>query len=392
MMPFGCSEVSSGARVVTAAGVAVVVALVLFLSRTSEDQIIAFDGESEPPEFPVQAMGTQLDSEQPGDSELKVIELLIRGLPIEGCEPRSPWEREPSNDEEWRTLLDSAGEKLALTGDPDLLLGAALLDADEASRWELVSRALKALPGNQVALWHQLHHCYQVGCDRDAIETAAIAADESNGMVWLEIASDRIRRGAWPEAESALRRAISSTGFDAYFIEHAMIVERGLAATTDLDYTNRIMAGIGVSAALAIPAFGDVSLACRSGENDGLIWIDLCEELGVKMAGDSRELISVLVGYGYRRAAALRAGDPVKADQLEQESSRIQSDLLKAQARSGAQALLENDPAVMQRYVEYFRAHGELQAVDLLIEDARRLRADPTYDQCNFVGNPDYGL
>ena len=377
---------------VTAAGVAVVIALVLFLSKTGEEHIIAFDGESEPPEFPVQTMGTQLDSEQPGYSELKVIELLIRGLPVEGCEPRSAGKREPPTDEEWRTLMDSAGEELALTGDPDLLLGAALLNADEASRWELVSRALQVSPGNQIALWHQLHHCDQVDCDRDAIETAAIAADESNGMVWLEVASDRIRRGAWSEAESALRRAVSSTGFDAYFIEHAMIVERGLAATTDLDYMNRIVAGIGVSAALALPAFGDVSLACRSGENDGLIWIDLCEELGVKMAGDSRELISVLVGYGYRRAAAQRAGDPVKADQLEQESTRIHADLLEAQARSGAQALLENDPAVMQRYVEYFRTHGELQAVDLLIEDARRLRADPTYDQCNFVGNPDYGL
>ena len=337
-------------------------------------------------------MGARFDSEQPDDSELEILELLLGGLPTEGCEPPSPGDREQPSDEVWRALLDSAGEQLALTGDPDLLLAAALLNDDEKERWALVDRSLAIAAGNPVALWHQLHHCYQVGCDVETIERAMITVDESNGMVWLEIASDRIRKGAWDEAESALRRAVDAPRFDTYFMDHAMAVERGLAATTDLDYTERVVMGIGISAALAIPAFGDALQACKSGGNDELIWIDLCDELGAKMFSDSRELISTVIGQSYREVAALRAGDRAKADQLKQEARQVFNDVLRAQADSGAQALMANDPAVLQSYVEYFRAHGELKAVNLLVEDALRLRADPTYDQCNFVGNPDLGL
>lgn len=329
------------------------------------------------------------------DGVLGYVELMVRGLPTEGCEHRASISREEASPEEKEEMLNSlavSSASLSATDDPGFLLAAALLNWDAEDRRQIFERALAANTQDPVALWYQLQNCDEFGCDRSAVEEAVTTIDESNGMAWLEIGSARIREGKWDEAEAALRRAAMSPRFDTYFIDTAMVVERGLAATTDLDYSDRIVWGIGIAAAVAIPAFGDVSSACQSDENDPLNWVDLCDDLGEQMSDVSRELITSMIGYGYRKAAASRSGDKAAFELLDNQRRRIYHGMMSDQAASGAQVLLQNDPSVMQDYVENFLAHGELTAMEMLIKDARRLRSDPDYDQCNFVGNPDYSL
>jgi hypothetical protein len=374
--------------------VVLLLALIVWIARPGQEPAaipIDAGGASARIALPLTHAAAQADPEA---GDYSYIELSVRGLPTEGCEHR-PRPYEELSPEEQKAIEDSlvaASETLSRTDAPDLLLASALLSPDPESRWRRVSRALALSPQDPVALWHQLQYCDEVGCDRQAIELAATTIDQSNGMVWLEIAGDRIRAGKWSEAEAALRSAVSSPRFDTYFIDYALVVERGLAAVTDRPYSDRVMHGTGIAAAFAIPGFGDVSSACRSDDNDPLVWVDLCNDLGEQMSDVSQELITTMIGYGYRRAAAMRAGDEAASERIEQQSRRFSDDIIRQQALAGAQVLMQNDPAVLQDYIENFLSHGEIAAMDLLVKDARRLRDDPDYDQCNFVGDPDYNL
>ena len=315
---------------------------------------------------------------------------LFRGLPIDGCEP--PARTEPYSNEQLEALLEESGVTLSRSSEPDFLVAAALLTGGADERQILLQRALDERPGHPVALWHRLLDCQTRDCDRQAVESAALAGDPANGMVWFLIASDRIKNGQWDAAEQAMRQVAAAPRYSFHFMEYTMLLERGLAATTDLGYAERVVGGVGIAAAIAIPALGDVSRACRSGNNDAMIWVDLCEEVGHRMSASGEELMTIMFGYGLRSSAAKRAGDETRAAMIKREGNDRVNGLLREQAQSGAQALMMNDPQVLQSYVENFLAHGELEAMNRLIADARRLRADPTYDQCNFVGDADFAL
>jgi len=326
--------------------------------------------------------------EQDKNSTLLVSE-LARGLPTEGCESRIPPEAERRTEDEYMAMMDQAGVTLSKTSEPDSLVAAALLTRDATQRQRLLERALGFSPGHRVAAWDQILNCQTTDCDRDTIEATALAADGTNGMVWFVIASDRIKSGRWADAEMAMRQLAAATRYSLYFMEYATLIERGLAATTDLGYSERIMAGIGIAAAIGIPALGDVSRACQSGENDAVVWIELCREVGKRMSAEGEDLIVAMFGYGLRSTAVERAGDAIEAKRIKKEGNDRFNSLINDQARAGAQVLLMNDPQVLQAYVENYLAHGEHKAAEELLADARRLRADPTYDQCNFVGNTD---
>jgi len=389
----GRSRLGRLRNVLLAAGVAVLITLVLVLVWSDEepqpDLVPGRVVETTGVLFQQQESGdgTQ-DSEESGAAAL-LAEELFRGLPTEGCEPRGPAEEERRSREEFDTLLEQSGVALSKSLEPDFLAAAALLTRDTQERQHLLKRALDMNPGHRVAAWDQLLNCQTNDCDRLSVEAAALAADGANGMIWFLIASDRIKNGQWADADLAMRQMAAAPRISLYFIEYATLVERGLAATTDLDYTERLFAGAGMAAAIAIPGLGDVSGACQSGQNDALVWIDLCREVGQRMSADGEDLLIASFGYGLRAAAAKRAGDVIEAEKIKREGNDRINGLMRDQAETGAQALFSNDPKVLQSYVENYLAHGEIKAMENLVADARRLRADPLYDQCNFVGNAD---
>jgi len=317
----------------------------------------------------------------------ELLELMRHGLPTEGCDDRTSESDAGFAEKDLKEIAREAVEVLSASNDPEYLLAAALLDfdRDDKEESELLARALEQLPDHPVALWHRLQHCEAQSCDQDRIARTAVAADPTNGMLWLEIASGHLEAGDWPEAERAMRRAIASPRFDTYFNDYATLIERGLAASTDFDYPERVVFGIGVAAAVAIPSYGEVSRACQSDENDAVVWVPLCDELGKSMHNRSRELISTMIGWGYRGTAAKRAGDSALVASLDSQSDALVERYVYRQVRVGATALLENDATVLRNYLDDFRAHGELGAIDRLVDVAVRLRADETYDQCNFV-------
>lgn len=327
-------------------------------------------------------------------TELEITTLTVRGLPTPGCEQRI---REREARAAALNIGDAGQEAVAIlqhSGDTEHALAAALMSPDRKQLQQLLDRVLLDDPGNRVAHWKNLENCHALGseCDRTAVEAALLAVDSANGLAWIDVASARIREERWEEAEQALRRAAVAPRFDSYFIEYALLIERGLAATSEMDYAERMVAGMGYAAATWIPGYGEITRRC-SDEADGYrIPADLCFEAGEQMAGNSRELLATLIGKSVQQHAAARLGDEQLARELEREKQEIRDAVLRDGAFSGAHVLMQNDSAVLQRYVDTFLAHGEIRAIEVAVAEARRLREDPDYDQCNFVGDPDFEL
>ena len=327
-------------------------------------------------------------------TDLEVTKLTIRGLPTPGCEQRVR-EREAR-----AAALDIGGAgqaavaELQHSGDTEYLLAAALMSPDRKQLQQLLDRVLREDPGNRVAHWKNLENCHALGaeCDRNAVEAALLASDGANGLAWIDVAAARIREERWAEAEAALRRAATAPRFDSYFMEYALLVERGLAATAEMNYRERMVAGMGYAAATWIPAYGELTRHCSAEAEGHRFPPDLCFEVGEQMAGNSSELLATLIGKSVQQHAAERLGDEQLAAELEREKQGIRDAVLRDGALSGAHVLMQNDTAVMQRYVDAFRAHGEIRAIEAAVAEARRLRDDPDYDQCNFVGDPNFEL
>ncbi|MDJ0710016.1 MAG: hypothetical protein QNJ14_06490 [Woeseiaceae bacterium] len=384
-MPIHRQSLSRYLAAIVALALAVVAGYELFERAVETPEPPTASTADAPADVPVRSIQVVSSPDEGMTPEL--MEVLKHGLPIEGCDRKSRSSDTVESQDKFEQVTSEAVETLSQSGDPEYLLAAALIDFDRQDKTSspLLERALELMPNHPVAHWHRLQHCRDESCDRNALADAAVAADPTNGMLWLEIASRHIQSGDWEQAEQALRRAIASPRFDTYFIEYSLLVERALTATTELDYSERLLFGHGVAAAVAIPRFGDISRACRSDENDTATWVSLCDELGRSMHEQSRELISTMIGWGYRKVAAERVGDDARVAFIEAQSDRTRERYSYRGIRAGTNALLENDPAILRSYVDEFVAHGELQAVDSLVEDAIRLRNDPTYDQCNFV-------
>ena len=308
------------------------------------------------------------------------------------CKERARERLKRSRELDIPNIVLDAVASLQQSGDSEHVLAAALMSSDRKELQAILDRVLSEDPANRVAHGKNLENCRAVGseCDRRAVEAAVIAVDSANGLVWMDIASAHMLEDRWDHAEDALRRAAVAPRFDTYFMEYALLIERGLAATSDLSYTDRMIAGIGYAAAAATPAYGEVTRGC-GGEVVGFsLPADVCFELGEQMARNSRELLAMHIGKHIQQDAARRLGDEGLARQLGREKQALQDAALHASADSGAQVLLQNDATVLQRYIDTFLAHGEIRATEALVAEARRLREDPDYDQCNFVGNPDF--
>lgn len=305
------------------------------------------------------------------------------------CPKKSPPVIAEESEKDHKARAIALAELLAQTSDADYLLAAALLSqSSEANApLELLAKANGIEPGNPLVAWNQLAMCrYRKGatCDINVIEANAIAVDGSNGALWTEIAMLRLAEDKPDAAIAAVRRAIAAPRMDSYFIDHATVLERALAGRSDMSYRERVFQAIGYSAALVV-SYYEITKHCRTVDESVGVWIELCNQLGAKMFADGRVILDQAIGRALQKIAAERSGDEGWIRSATAEYERFRTYYRSLMADRSTQALLENDEVVLRQYFENFSTFGELEAQVRLKADAKRLRNDPDYDQCNFI-------
>ena len=157
---------------------------------------------------------------------------------------------------------------LIAAGDADSLAAAGLLedklDTGAASRLALIARAADAVPDRPDLTWLQLQSCTQVkSCDPDPIAKHLQALDPTNGAVWIgSIAHSSEFKD--PEQMRLTLLAIANTErFDVYWIPLIVNTANAIIKTKTMDSATAVVAVLGMAAAQAIPAYGQLSSACK---------------------------------------------------------------------------------------------------------------------------------
>lgn len=270
------------------------------------------------------------------------------------------------------------------------LLSVALLSQMESENVDraLLDKATAVDPDNPLIAWNQLLLCMEAGgvnCDLQGVSANAISADGDNGMVWLQIAALRLRQDNQVAAIRAARRAVASPGFDDYFIDTVLLIERALASVGDSSFQDRIIVGMGLAAATSASYDGILEHCGEIVASDG-VWVELCDQVGARMFSEGSSLAVNALGASLQKTAAAHTGDERLIAEAAARYASFQQHYRQFTMSVGKNnALLENDERVLRRYVEDFAIFGELEALIRLDAEAKRLRNSPDYDQCNFV-------
>lgn len=295
----------------------------------------------------------------------------------------------PLNEVEVMAQIRATAARLSTSRDAETLLAAALMSGFESSERQLalLEQAAGSSPTHPLIAWNRLRICREgkdVTCDFPAVEASAIRVDGDNGAVWMQIAMLRLDKGDQDAAAEAVRHAITAPRFDHYFIDHALLFERALSTLGGSSYTERVISGIGYSAAMLVGYYG-ITEHCGGASQSDSVWIELCDQLGAKMLADSKDLLDQSLGTSLRKIAARQSGNDEQYAKALAREAEFKRRYLSFTASRDAHVLLENDEAALRRYIENFSIYGERVALTRLRTEAERLKNSPDYDQCNFV-------
>lgn len=292
--------------------------------------------------------------------------------------------------QEQKVHIESAAISLLASGDPEHHLAAALLN-----RWSDPQAALAqlekstALESNSpLSAWTALIICgqrSQLACDFEALERAAIRVDSENGAMWMQLVGRRLEYNNDEQAIEAMRQAISAPEFDSYYFEQIMLIERALAATSELSLAERVFSGIGFAAATPM-AMNTLIKKCDD-EKTG-VWLELCAQLGERMFVDGPDMMTQALGTDLQGLALANRGDLQGLQELELKKAEMHGIMGSAESNAEWFNLATNDETVLHEYLQNMDVFGEAPAMKWLSSEAERLRALPGYDQCNFEGDP----
>jgi hypothetical protein len=276
-------------------------------------------------------------------------------------------------------------ELLLPTEDPDLRFAAALLlDEEDPERLEVLWSAVEAGDERPLTLHRLLTTCLAQPaaprCTDEKLVARAIAADPHNGAMWLAAAALRLSRNDPQAAREAMERAAAASTHREYFVDAVLAREQGLAATSELDYSERVVFAIALEATTPIP-FTRLSRACDERAETNPLWRGTCAELGRSAARRAHTLLGRLLGLGLQWTAAKADGDAAESAAISEKLSALRA-LTRDDRRTEAETVLRYDDGVARAYVAEWRTRGEAAALSYIIREVERLKRIPGYDPC----------
>ena len=241
-----------------------------------------------------------------------LVALLGAGCAAHGTRQEAAFERN----------IQRTKRALITAGDADSLAAAALLverPKDEPlERLALISRAVTAAPDRADLVWLNLQFCSQVeSCDPTPIEAHLRAVDPANGAAW----SLSIGRSAKVNDTASVRKIMvaiaSAERFDIYrntMIAHAT---NAVLKVRTLDSRTALLTTMGSAAAMPIPAYLQISNACKGDNLKDPEVVQTCQRVSAVMRqGDT--YITEMIGV----AIAKRAWSDGSAQYLDAVSAR----------------------------------------------------------------------
>lgn len=269
---------------------------------------------------------------------------------------------------EFEAQKDELLRVLSASTDPEHLLVAALSgwSNDEDRALSLLGEAAARDPRHPLIAAQILTLCTDVdSCihARPELERNLIAADKGNVVAWAQVTLSRLQRNDERGALAALREAAAAAGLEDYFPDYIMLFDRGLAAASDLEPFDRMVAAVGHAAANATTAY----LITRDCERRAPLpeWRDACLRLGERFEHDSRTIVAQAIGIRLQAYMYEVEGDTRAAESTQRRQEEF-ADRWTQLGRRTRRAEELRDATVFRQYLETFASAGEWQAMEYL--------------------------
>ena len=291
------------------------------------------------------------------------------GAIFDNCDSKAGEKLEAERLAAFAALQDELLRVLSASTDAEHLLVAALssLQSDQERAMALLSEAAARDPWHPLIAAQILTLCTEIdACSRarPEMERNLIAADKGNAIAWVEVARSRLQRNEERGALAALREAAAAAAVEDYFTDYIYLFDRGLAAASDLEPFDRMVAAIGYAAANITTA----SLVYRDCEQRAANlpeWRDACLRLGERFENDSFTILTQTIGIGLQIAMYELEGDGRAAERAAQRREEFAGQWKPLASRT-VRAEELRDTTVMRQYLETFASAGELQAMEYL--------------------------
>jgi hypothetical protein len=267
-------------------------------------------------------------------------------------------------------------EALNAQGGADSLAAAAeFTSKSDAQRLTLFARAAALAPDRADLVWLQLEECGRVeACDPAALAATLHELDPDNGAAWAPSLDRAIRDGDADATNKSLSAIASSKRLDIYWNPSIARLSRAVANVHTMDLSTALTAVIGSEAALAIPAYQNLSKSCKAPVLEQPGRIDICRKIADVMRGGDTyitEMIGVAIAKRVWPEDSPEYADAVAARRIGQYRMRTEGEILPASFRTDAEA---------QKYVTLLATHRAEQEVALAVITAAGKSPEPPAD------------
>jgi hypothetical protein len=266
--------------------------------------------------------------------------------------------------------------RLALSRDAEHIYSAVLLELDRARQPERMSEALIPDTGNVLLAWHGLNICSRDeaadACPLLQLENRLLELDSQNGEAWARVAANRLRRGELDGALDAMRHAASAAEANVYWTETVEMLERAIAATSDLPFQTRAIWAVSVTASHSID-YARIITMCKEQASGSQAWAQACLDYGSLLERRQRTEIGKSIGLSLQQSVLETLGADEQRDKVAArlEAARRDRDALwSGPGHRAAEALTLTDPRYFSAYLTAIRQHGEYAAWKSIQQEA----------------------
>lgn len=311
------------------------------------------------------------------------VQLARRSVALDGCR-RAGEKNANERLAEYEAQADEMLRVLRSSTDAEHLLVAGLVSWRKTPEQalEFLGRAAAADPRNPLAASQMLELCLETdACNRarPGMERNLIAADKANGLAWVTVARSRLGRGDEQGALAALRQAAAAPSIEDYYADYVLLFDRALAASSNLPPFERSIAAHGHGAAVFTAGLL-IARDCEERGPNASEWLDVCLRLGERFEHSSGSIMTRAVGMGLQAKMYEYGGDSRAQDAAERRYQGFRDEWTTLASRT-ARALELKDATVQRRFLDTFKASGEVAAMQYLAAEIEARLPQPQGDQ-----------
>jgi len=204
--------------------------------------------------------------------------------------------------------------------------------------------------------------------------------DKENSLLWLTLASIKIKDKAYAEVLNALKQASLASSSYSYFFETIQL-HYDVSKKYSPEHANKLFyEGIGFASAIAL-GYGEITNYCKNIERSNNLANELCLSVGEQMELKGKTVLEQRIGIAMQKIYHEKMANTEMVELMEIKA-KAPYPFLGSEEFTKASTLFFYDPSLMVQWLNNGIKFGEAKAAHMLIDEAIWRSNDPNYNPC----------